>query len=190
MENVVDALIMAGSVLLLIIGLTVSMSSFSNLRLQVDEIFRSDEAVDMAQDSSQGYINYYEAEGSQDATIRVVGVETVMSSIRRLVRESYVVYIQDSGLISEVKDVVEAGDSGFNSTVETRKINGEEYLRLSTEGLNYKNLDKRVMGAIYDYLGKSTVRYDEYVGIYQQDLEDVSSANRQTLRIITYKRHI
>lgn len=40
MENASDALIMAGSVLLLIIALTVSISSFSNLRLQVAELMR------------------------------------------------------------------------------------------------------------------------------------------------------
>ncbi len=40
MENATEALMMAASVLLLIIALTVSITSFSNLRIQVAEIIR------------------------------------------------------------------------------------------------------------------------------------------------------
>ena len=40
MEDATDALIMAGSVFLLIIALSVSISSFSKLKIQTEEILR------------------------------------------------------------------------------------------------------------------------------------------------------
>ena len=53
MENASEALIMAGSVLLLIIALTVSISSFSRLKVQTDEIVSFSDQVEYTQNSSR-----------------------------------------------------------------------------------------------------------------------------------------
>ena len=91
MENATDALIMAGSVLIFIIALTVCISSFTTLRVGIDDIVTQTETVEMAKDSSGNYINYIQA---QDDSIRIVGAETVVTSISRAIKEDYVVYIK------------------------------------------------------------------------------------------------
>ena len=53
MENATDALIMAGSVLLLIIALTVTISSLSNLRTQAQDILMERDRLEIAQDSKE-----------------------------------------------------------------------------------------------------------------------------------------
>ena len=89
MENVSDALIMAGQVLIFIIALTICISSFTALRVGVDEVVGQTETVQMARDS-QGYINYIDSEKVNAA--RVVGAETVVSSMYRAIKENYVIY--------------------------------------------------------------------------------------------------
>ena len=64
MENATDALIMAGSVLLLIIALTVTISSLSNLRTQAQDILMERDRLEIAQDS-KGYINYIKNEANK-----------------------------------------------------------------------------------------------------------------------------
>lgn len=90
MENAVDALIMAGSVLLLIIALSVSISSFTKLRVQVDEIVKTEQTVDLAKDEDGNYINYI-TNSADD--VRTVKAETIISSIRRVPKENFVVCI-------------------------------------------------------------------------------------------------
>ena len=51
MENATDALIMAGSIFLLIIALTLSISSFSRVKTQIDDIVLSREKVEYAVNS-------------------------------------------------------------------------------------------------------------------------------------------
>ena len=50
MENAVDALIMAGQVLMFIVALSVCMSSFSTLRTEIDEILGSTDTIRFAKD--------------------------------------------------------------------------------------------------------------------------------------------
>ena len=88
MENATDALIMAGSVLIFLIALSVCVSSFTTLRAGIDRIVDQTETVDMAQNSVE-YINYI----SRSNAIRVVGAETVVSSMYRAKKENYVIYI-------------------------------------------------------------------------------------------------
>ena len=64
MENATQALIMAGSVLLLIIALTVTISSLSNLRTQAQDILMERDRIEITQDS-KGYINYIKNDVNQ-----------------------------------------------------------------------------------------------------------------------------
>ena len=98
---------------------------------------------------------------------RSVGADTVISSIRRISRESYTIYIDGDA----------ANLSGF-------KTEGG-FLKLGTAGTNYKNLTNEKIGQIYEAIkGKY---FEEKIGIYQEKTSNgVSSANKQTHRIITY----
>lgn len=169
MENAVDAIYMASAVLVLMIALAVALSSFTNVKAQVDDIVKKDEKVDLATEvdasGNKSYINYIKASGENG---RIVGIETVMSSIRRVVREDYVVYIKGSSVAGIL--------GGFE------EVDG--FTKISTENDNYKLLNEDKMEDLYDAMKDAT--FEEYIGIYQENLEGVSSANRQTHRVITY----
>ena len=77
MENVADALYMAAAVLILLGALAVSVSSFTKLKAQVQEIIEIDEKSDMAKDVDD-YINYIK---SNTDVNRQVGVETIIPTI-------------------------------------------------------------------------------------------------------------
>ena len=91
MENAAEALMMAGSVLIFIIALTVTMSSFTTLRAGIDDLLDQAETIELAKDS-EGYINYMESES--EGSIRKVGIETIVPTITRAMKENYVVYIK------------------------------------------------------------------------------------------------
>ena len=184
MENASDALIMAASVLLLIIALSVSISSFSNMKSQVDSIITESESIDMAKDESGNYINYI-----KDADdIRIVDAGTVMSSIRRVFKEQYTLYIKDkdgqtlSTVVSQLRKKTEK-EQYYNSN----PLIGEsvELIRFSLAGETYKYINDDVMKALYENIKDK--KYKEYLGIYQEKTgEEISSANKQTFRVITF----
>ena len=185
MENVTDALIIAASVLLLIIALSVNIFSFTNIKTQVDGIISERDEIDMATDISGNYINYYEANDSN--AVRTVGIETVMSSIMRVEKESYTVYIYDKNdsslyLNEKIKKLVvkNSKEKKFGGT-EIKEMN--DIIKISIDGGNYKNLTDDTMEALYNNLKGKT--FDEYIGEYQ-DNSDKSSANKQTYRVITF----
>ena len=76
MENAVDALKMAGAVLIFVLALSLGITSFSQARQASDAI------LDF-QDRETEYINgdfYYETTGTE----RTVGLETIIPSIYRV----------------------------------------------------------------------------------------------------------
>lgn len=172
MDDAVEALYMSAAVLLLLIALTVSISAFTKVKIQVEQINEQETGIELAKDDSGNYINYF-SEGDGN---RIVGADTVISSIRRISRESYTIYI--SGNVTNLY----GGASDYD--YEKENINGIKYLKLSTAGTNYKNLDEKIE-EIYDKIKGKT--FEEKIGIFQEKTADgVSSANKQTHRIITY----
>ncbi len=89
MENAVEALKMAGAVLMFLIALTVSIVSFGQARIA------SDTLLDM-QDRETDYINtdnYYKLTGTE----RVVGLETIIPTIYRVYHENYRIVFEGDG---------------------------------------------------------------------------------------------
>ena len=151
MENATDALIMAGSVFLLIIALTVTISSLTALKTEVQDILNDRDQL-LATTDESGYINYLKS-GGEEADTRIVGIETVMSSIRRMTKEDYTVYIKTNNPISELNNDL--------------KVNGDSsFIKLSLSGVGNKYVhDKNITGIIYNKLASS--KFKEYIGIYQ-----------------------
>ena len=174
MENATDALIMAGSVLLLIIALTVTISSLSNLRTQTQDLLDDRDQL-LATTDENGYINYLKS-GGKDSDTRIVGIETIMSSIRRMPKEGYIVYIQQTNENLSIPNNLKV------------TVNGKNYVKLSVSGTEKQNYnDKNVTGAIYSAF--KSKRFKEYIGIYQnKTAEGVSDANKATYKIITYEQ--
>ena len=193
MENSTQALLMAASILLLIIALTVSISSLTSLKTQVDSIISEEEEVKFAtytdSDGEVQYVNYIKNADE----IRTVGVETIISTVRRIRREEYTVYIAGD-VVSEVK----SNSSGYPTIYDnyiteleegqnyegTSIINsGENVIMFSISSSGWKNIDSTLMEELYALTTEKN--FKEYLGIYQTN-EEVSDANKETYRVVTY----
>ena len=174
MENATDALIIAGSMLLLVIALTITISSLTSLKAETQDMLDNRDQL-LATTDETGYINYLK---SGENAIRTVGIETIISSIRRLRKEDYTVYIQ-------VKP--ETNVSELNSDIRT-EIDGKKYIKITLAGVGGKYVeDKTVTSEIYNKL--KSARFREYIGIYKNaTAEGVSDANKSTYKIITYEQ--
>ena len=85
MENVSDALKMAGSVLLFIIGLSVAILAFSQAREAIDAVLKY---TDREYLTIEGDSRFYYLSNTND-TNRYVGLETIIPSRVSAAKESY-----------------------------------------------------------------------------------------------------
>ena len=204
MENATDALIMAGSVLLLLIALTVGISSLSNLKMQVEDIVSEREGLRLTTTTNQTtgereYLNYIK----NGDDVRTVGVETIMSSYRRMRKEDYDIYIVlKNEMIDKIPDVLKTKmtkDQKYtnpNGTEITIATSGKEVIKLSMAGAGNKYMDEDITKSDYKtvhdfvealYNGLKDKKFKEYIGVYQdKTAEGVSQANKQTHKIITF----
>lgn len=181
MENATDALIMAGSVLLLIIALTVSISSLSNIRTQAQDILMERDKVELTQDSRGGYLNYIK---NDDKDVRIVGVESIISAIRRMWKEDYTIYLATKNTLSGIP--LELRPDNIENLNNTQIIQGKNIIKLSQAGVGNQLIkDEKIITEIYNNLKEK--KFKEYVGIYQnKTIEGVSEANKNTYKIITF----
>ncbi len=199
MENATDALIMAGSMLLLIIALTVSISSFSRVKNQIDDIVLSKEKVEYAVDSDNSLHNFIQ---SNKKYARTVTFETIATSLRRLRKENFDVYIifQDDSNVSEfAKELNDKlhENMTFEDIHATHEFNKDKrILKFTISGaankyLEDKNNDKfdNCLEMLYDRIRDS--KFTEYYGIYKQKTDDgVSNVEKNDIKIITYVENI
>lgn len=90
MDNAAEALFMGAAVLVFMVAVSLTLSSFSTFRNDLEDIILADERVDAAQDSSGNYINYISSENE----CRVVGIDTLVNSLYRVYKENYIVVIK------------------------------------------------------------------------------------------------
>lgn len=123
MDNVVEALYMAVSVLIFLLALSLTLSSFSTFRNDLEDLILADERVDAATitDSSgkQTYINYVSGEDER----RIVGIETVVNSLYRVYKENYIVVMKlnndaDYNNIADLED--ETGKKIYTNLIKLR----------------------------------------------------------------------
>ena len=181
MENASDALIMAGEVLIFIIALTVCISSFTTLRVGIDNTIDQTETIKFAKDSDL-YINFIQSK--EDGATRIVGAETVVSSMYRAIKEDFTMYLQlNNSTFSQVEHNLgtKIGDYEivYNKDKNWIKITIASDANYRTNALLQKGL--------YDIIKEE--QFEEHLGEYQNATTDaVSSENKKTNRIITYKQ--
>ena len=185
MENAADALMMAGSVLLFIIALTVTMSSFTTLRGGIDELLGQTETIELAKDS-EGYINYMESKA--EGSVRKVGVETVVSTISRGMKENYVAYIKlnSSDIPSNVNTTDALVDVAVNIDGTNRTIisAGDKLIKVTIGYETNQDINSKLRDGLYDKIKDKT--FYEYLGEYQEYNPSVPDAEKVRHRIITY----
>ena len=191
MENATDALIMAGSIFLLIIALTLSISSFSRVKTQIDDIVLSREKVEYAVNSNDNsLLNFIQ---SNTKYTRTVTFETIATSLRRLRKEEFDVYIifKNSNLNDFAKEL--QTELNNNSYFDDIQVTGDKtILKFSISGAankyledkNSDNFDKS-LNLLYNKVG--TKKFKEYYGVYKQKTDDgVSNIEKKDIKIITY----
>ena len=188
MENASDALIMAGQVLIFLIALTVCISSFTTLREGIDSTIDQTEVIKFAK-NSEGYINFIQSR--DDGATRIVGAETVVSSVYRAIKEDFIMYLKLSKTFDSVKrnigdTVIEKDEDGIE--IIRYKIlydNTNKLVKITiANDANYR-ANSLLKNGLYDIIkGKS---FAEHLGEYQEELSSgVSTENKKTFRIITY----
>lgn len=188
MENASDALIMAGQILIFIVALTVCLSSFTNVRAEVNRIVGENEEIRFAKDG-ETYVNFIESK--KGSANRVVEADTIVTSLYRAIKENYVVYIKftDPTSIHNIEGNDYISKITATQTNSVTQINEGDLLIKVTIGTDTnQDVDKVLKdgndgGRLFEELRK--YKFKEYLGEYQ-DSSDVTSENKQTYRIITY----
>ena len=195
MENAVDALYMAGAVLILIIALSVSISSLMTLKSRTYDIVTMDEQIDETSYIEDGKLKYVNYITSDDMDVRIVGADAVTSALYRLVTEDYKIYIK-------LNDTTGLGNidtsKAYRNQTYTTKNGGTDIIISQGDDLIEFVLAKRGKGqdiqnteyvknilnnGFYDKIKEKT--FKEYLGEYQNN-SDIAQDNKETKRIITF----
>ena len=198
MENAAEALKMAGAVMLFVLALSIILFSFSQARQSADTILDY-------RDRETGYIdaqNYYQMEGTE----REVGLETVIPTIFRAYLENYKIVFDG---LSRPLYQIKRGTQLINKyTLDLETRNDILYTNV-TLGTNETKIEflKGILNGEYAngrdefskkysvnipegsnlYSQLSGKKITECLGVYYQNPEIVSEANRIEKRVITYK---
>lgn len=205
MENAVEALKIAFAVIMFVIALTLSISSFSQANMSVQTIttLRDRES------------NYTYVVPTKDFS-RTVGIETVVSSMYRAYKENIEIYFFDasgktlglyyatdsdgnvkkdsSGMGIEISciDLAISGNKEYKETFESEEatkehldiiLGGDEVLMQKTENIQKKYKNKLIhKEGLYEFFKNS--KFKEEFGEYEQG--SGPNANNITKRVITY----
>ncbi len=185
MESASEALIMAGQILIFIIALTVCISSFTNARAEADILIGEDETVEMAKNGEQ-YVNYLKSE--ENGAIRVVNADAVVSSMYRILKGDYTIYIKLKNYDSLNNSHVTIANATKNISVNgSNIINAGERILKASIGRNANQNVSEVLndGKLYSYIKDKN--FSEYIGAYKDYTDSgVSLEEKTERRIITY----
>ena len=177
MENAVDALKMAGSVLLFVIGLTIAILAFSQAREAIDSVLRfSDREAFTMQDEEVRKRFYYLS--NENDTNRYVGLETIIPSIYRSYKENYKIVFefpddyylyQDRETGLDIKEI-----DAVNMPDPKEFIEGILYHEYETNESDFRRkfgIVKMGTESLYNYIVSHQTQYNikESLGVYVQD---------------------
>ena len=199
-ENIADALKMAGSVLLFVMGLSIAILAFSQARESIDIIlsYSDRESLSIENDSW-----FYYLSNTQD-TNRYVGKETIIPTMYRAYKENFkIVFIfPDDYYLFKTKDnndgikVLDLSKQSIASDLSSRQfLNGIIYGDFEKNEYKRKfNINPNDM-SLYNYLtakeksGNYLIK--ESLGTYYIDdvngTTQVNDVNKTEKRVITYK---
>ena len=186
MENAVEALITAGQVLIFIVALTVCISSFTTARAGIDRIIDENETIEMAKNSDE-YINYIQSRNN--GSIRVVGAETVVSSMYRSIKENYVIYIK----LKDYGTIFNNGENAVDKYIATKEVKvsddktiisvGDTLIKVTIGNGTNQQINAKLKAGFYDKI--KGLQFYEYLGEYQKNTQ-ANTEDKITYRVITY----
>lgn len=212
-DNIADALKMAGSVLLFVIGLSIAILAFSQARESIDLVLTYSDRESLTIENNSRF--YYLSKDGND-TSRYVGKETIIPAIYRAYKENYKIVFKfpdshylfkqdvknvETGL-NEEKPIITldlANQSLSNDLASRQFLNGIIYGDFEYEEGKSKSdyISKFKIEpndiCLYDYLTSKETSYKikESLGTYYiEDLNgttEVEDVNKTEKRVITYE---
>ena len=203
-ENIADALKMAGSVLLFVMGLSIAILAFSQARESMDIVlsYSDRESLSIERDPRFYYLS------NDNDTSRYVGKETIIPAIYRAYKENYKIvfkfpndkYYLFKGKNDEKISTLDLANQSLSSDLASRQfLNGIIYGDFEYENEKSKNdyINKFKITpndiSLYQYLTEkeSTYKIKEYLGTYYiEDVNgtsEVNAVNKTEKRVITYE---
>lgn len=206
MENATEALMMAFAVLIFVLALSISISSFSLARQTAQTIIESTD-----REFDYTYVSTDYDENGKAITLREVGAEAIIPTLYRAYRENYIVRFYDNQ--GNPLDVYQRKDKG--QFVKTNEINlqneaigNQEKATLFIDSLlngnladNFNNSKNLSNNGFYSIIKEN--KFKEELGIYYiEDLaqednssddssysdSEVSDINKTQKRVITYTK--
>lgn len=200
MENAVEALKMAGSVLLFVMALSIAMLSFTQARTAIDTLVKySDREYSTIEDNDRFYYR------KSNETERYVGIETIIPTIYRAFSESYKIVFEtkrgntvvpgfpDTNYYlyknrTEGRDVYKIDSIEENGISDKQDfLNGILYHDYHSDVGNFGGNNKRELNTkgLYEYLKNDVSGYKikETLGTYYMEDRVNAEGNRLNTRI-------
>ncbi len=206
MENAADALLIAGMMMIFILALSLSMTSFSKARSTADKIIEYND-----REYEYEYVELNKGKNGEISTKRIVGVESIIPAIYKAYKENYKIvfkkgngddqfiklyrrnekYVSRIDLENDVigsddekerflKCLLNPSDSDPNVQEDIKKFKKTGFYFDDPECLDGTD-------GLYKYLSSHT--FEESLGIYyQEELTEAETpdANKTQKRVITY----
>ena len=189
MENAVEALKMAFAVIVLMMALSVSIFSFSNVKEVSDIVLYSKDET-----------NYYEYQGAigKAAENRIVGLETIIPTLYKYYKENYTVlfrkasYDYETGTFDNIEELpvyttksIDKTSLGVDLWGSSKKDNeGNTYntyeklmndkYSINLDGYEYSKLNDRNKQIFSFDLEEETLRHEPWTGNYDKARENIS----------------
>lgn len=163
MENATKALELGFGVLIFVVALSLSISTFSNATRAITNIMTYE-------DRTQSYVYVTEANGVDSNNNRIVGVETIVPAMYKAYKENYkILFLDQNG------DPITLYYKTRNSSKETEIVDGESVTVLPREKdeygeeieINFVDLEEEVLGGVDDAI--QHLDFILYGNNYQKD---------------------
>lgn len=212
MENAVDALHIAASVLIFVLALTISINAFGQARQTADMLVSYND-----REYSYTYVEENTDGAGNVLTERLVGLDSIIPSIYKAYRENYKIVFRDSETSETAENLLEGdglykkrnNETGIYEPVykidlENESLAGDEQkldflsvILYGNKADNFGDISSRLENlgislnsvGLYDKINDRKLKED--IGIYYQEEtggvgEDVPEANKTEKRVITY----
>ena len=212
MENAVDALHIAASVLIFVLALTISINAFGQARQTADMLVSYND-----REYSYTYVEENTDGAGNVLTERLVGLDSIIPSIYKAYRENYKIVFRDSETSETAENLLEGdglykkrnNETGIYEPVykidlENESLAGDEQkldflsvILYGNKADNFGDISSRLgnlgislnSSGLYDKINNR--KFKEDIGIYYQEEaggvgEDVPEANKTEKRVITY----
>ncbi|MBR3163651.1 MAG: hypothetical protein IKF17_06110 [Clostridia bacterium] len=184
MENASDALHMAFGVLIFVLALSITMSSFSIVRVAADTILYNSD-----RETGYTYVKYQDESGNLQ-TERIVGKETIIPTLNRIFMENYIIRFRDrngNAMTVYKYDNIDMSEINLENISANDK---KEFINALFSGKDTKIGNKDLKpNPFYGTIIKGNNKFKETLGVYyQEDLQQsqIDDVNKTKKRVITY----